>query len=553
MTATTPIPLADIYLRLSSEEAGRGESTSITNQRLIIRQYCDTHNIGIVREFIDDGYSGATFKRPGFASMMAHLASGGVNMVITKDLSRLGRDMMESSYYAERVFPDMGVRYIAIGDSFDSEETNLMAPFQFAMNDVYLRDTSRKIRQVLQSKRQRGEYCAAPPFGYMKNPLDKTRLVPNPDTAPIVQRIFRMAVAGATCHKIATVLTDECVVTPSRYKASVSQTYTDRGLAQVVDHWCHTTVKRILRNEVYLGKTQLGKTKKPSLKSNRKVTVPKDAWYQFDDTHQALVTQQDFDTAQRLLCVHAKNWRDGDGVRHSVFNGVAFCAHCGSAMCSAGTTYKGERFRYWFLYCNAPTRSGQRECEHRARIRYHDLVHIVTAELRRLLAMTNDERHAIVTEACRRTRAANVYTDQRTPADIEAKIASLQRAMSRLYTDNASGLIDETTFVSMLKTLSADLQTAETALREITKVRDTQDAVKGRYDKFFDLLDRYTNIDTLTQEIVHAFIDRIEVSEAILPDGYSVRTHHSIPVQQTIKIYYKFIGNMPMNAEHAQR
>ena len=167
------------YYRLSREEAQKSESTSITNQKKIVEAYCKQHGITILKYFVDDGWSGGNFERPGFQEMMRALESGKANVVITKDLSRLGRDMRESSYYAEQFFPENQIRYIAIADNFDSETENVMAPFQFAMNEVYLRDGSRKIKDVLRMKRQRGEYCACAPYGYMKHPQSKDVLVPN--------------------------------------------------------------------------------------------------------------------------------------------------------------------------------------------------------------------------------------------------------------------------------------------------------------------------------------------------------------------------------------
>ena len=150
------VQLADAYYRLSDEERKYGESASITNQRTIVREYCERHGIILVEEFVDDGFSGGNFERPGFQAMLEHLRTGKANMVITKDLSRLGRDMTESSHYAERYFPEHGIRYLAPGSNFDSQEDNLMAPLQFAMNDGYLRDTSRKVKQTLNTKRNNG-------------------------------------------------------------------------------------------------------------------------------------------------------------------------------------------------------------------------------------------------------------------------------------------------------------------------------------------------------------------------------------------------------------
>ena len=184
------------YLRLSDEDIKNGESSSITNQRRIINDYCKQNDITLINEFIDDGWSGGNFERPGFQKMMRELEKGRVNVVITKDLSRLGRDMRESSYYAEQFFPENMIRYIAISDNFDTEHDNVMAPFQFAMNEVYLRDGSRKVREVLKNKRENGLYCACPPYGYKKDDRNNNLLVPDENTAFVVKRIFESASKG---------------------------------------------------------------------------------------------------------------------------------------------------------------------------------------------------------------------------------------------------------------------------------------------------------------------------------------------------------------------
>ena len=225
------IKLADIYCRLSDEEKKHGnESESITNQRAIIRDYCEKHDIIIVKEFVDDGYSGGNFERPGFQAMLNHLSGGKVNMVITKDLSRLGRDMTESSYYAERFFPEHGIHYLAPGNDFDSMGDNLMAPFQFAMNDVYLRDTSRKVRQTLDMKRRKGKYAACPPYGYKKAERTTDQLVPDENTAPIVQQIFEWASSGLSTRTIANKLNEQCVIPPLKYRVECRDNFTPQEL-----------------------------------------------------------------------------------------------------------------------------------------------------------------------------------------------------------------------------------------------------------------------------------------------------------------------------------
>ena len=179
--------IAFLYLRLSRDEyKNLKESDSIANQRLQITDYCKKNNITIAGEFVDDGFSGGNFERPEFENMLSALDRGKANMVITKDLSRLGRDMNESSYYAEKYFPESHVRYIAINDNFDSNRENDMAPFIFLMNEMYLRDGSKKVKATLKNKRENGLYCACPPYGYKKETNNKNRLVPDPETAPVV-------------------------------------------------------------------------------------------------------------------------------------------------------------------------------------------------------------------------------------------------------------------------------------------------------------------------------------------------------------------------------
>ena len=214
------IQLADAYYRLSDEEKRYGnESESITNQRAIVRDYCEKRGIILVKEFADDGYSGGNFERPGFQAMLEHLATGKANMVVTKDLSRLGRDMTESSYYAERYFPEHDIHYLAPGNDFDSMGDNPMAPFQFAMNDVYLRDTSRKVKQTLDLKRKNGKYPACPPYGYKKAENTTDQLAPDENTAPVVKKIFAWAASGLSTRSISSRLNEEGVIPPLKYRA----------------------------------------------------------------------------------------------------------------------------------------------------------------------------------------------------------------------------------------------------------------------------------------------------------------------------------------------
>lgn len=543
----TNLKLADAYYRLSVEEANEGESSSIKNQRSIVRQYCEDHGITIVSEFVDDGYSGSNFDRPGFNAMLAHLNKGLANMVITKDLSRLGRDMTESSHYAETYFPEHGVHYLAISDNFDSDEINLMAPFQFAMNDVYLRDTSRKIKQVLNQKMNKGEYCACPPFGYMKDPKNGGKLIPDPMTAPIVQKIFALAESGKSAHAIANILSDEGCITPLKYRVLYRDRFSEKGAARAADRWNHTTVKRILKNQVYLGHTLLGKTKKASLKSKKKVNVPQEEWHITKNTHMPLVTQEQFDKAQYYMGMNTKSWRENKKCRSSIFNGITFCANCGCAMCSAGSVYKGEREKYWYLSCNNIPKRSKNHCEHGARIKYSDLLEIVKNDLNQLISLSDEDIKEITNEALKRSGQVNIYESaEANQKAIEKRLETIDKIVIKLYSDNAAGIISDDMLGKMVTEFSQEATNLKNQLAKIQNQQSAGNEIVDNYEKFFRLVKQYTHIDELTEEIVRTFIERIEIGKKELPEGYQL-AGKNVPYTQQIKIYYRFIGNIQEN------
>lgn len=540
---TDNLTLGFAYFRLSIEEANKGESSSITNQRMIVQNYCRQNGITLVREFADDGYSGGNFDRPGFQEMMRQLEQGKANTVITKDLSRLGRDMREASYYAEQFYPEHGIRYIAIADNFDTEHDNIMAPFQFAMNEVYLRDGSRKVKDVLKSKRESGQYCACPPYGYKKNPEDRHRLTPDEMTAPVVQRIFERAAAGDSSHKIAQELSAGGVVPPLKYRVLYRDDFSDEGAARASDMWNHTTVKRILKNPVYLGHTLLGRSRKVSVKSKKKVAVPRNAWAVTENTHPPLVSEALFERARQNLGRGTSDYRAYEQVRKSIFSGIAFCSRCGHALCSCGTVYKGEREKYWYLACIHQRQDLPEPCEG-VRVKYSDLVELVRQDLNSLLAMDDAQIAAIVREITGRIESPeNQKTKKLRREQSEARMATIDRIVTKLYTDNAEGRLDDERLrrmVSELEKESAGLKAELAALSVPSEAEETQ----RNFDRFFELARRCSHIETLDRDTLLTFVERIEVGPKIFPDGITKATHRNTPYRQRVGVTYKFIGNL---------
>lgn len=534
------------YLRLSDEDkkkVGTADSSSIENQRMLIQNYCRQHGITLVKEFVDDGWSGGNFDRPGFREMLHWLEQGKANLVITKDLSRLGRDMRESSYYSEQYFPEHGIRYIAIGDNFDSQQENMVAPFLFAMNEVYLRDVSRKVNSVLTYKRESGQYCACPPYGYRKSEEDRHRLAPDPETAPVVQRIFRQAAAGDSARKIALDLNEDGVIPPLKYRALYRDNFSDKGAARASDEWNYTTVKRILKNRVYLGHTLLGKTKKVSFKSKMKVPVPKDDWSVTEDTHPALVTEEVFDRANRNLGKGSRQYADYPRVRKSIFSGVAVCSECGHALCSCGTVYKGEREKYWYLSCTHQRKDIPKPCSG-VRVRYEDLVELVRRDLNGLLAMSDEDIQALTQRAVERLNDEAARRDRKAKLEkSQARLNVINKMVTKLYLDNAEGKLADDRLHAMVEELERESAALKATLEQLSEDRtvDTEE----NYRKFFALAKEYTEVKTLDWETVHRFVERIEVGPKVYTrEGTRKVTHRNIPFRQEIRIFYRFIGEV---------
>ncbi len=527
------------YARLSREEANANVSASIQNQCQYLHDYCQAHDILLLDIFSDDGYSGSNFDRPGFKRLISALEAGRANMVITKDLSRLGRDMRESSYYAEEYFPEHGIVYLGIGDNFNSSGCNPFAPLQFAVNEVMLRQTSQKIKMVLNNKKANGQYCAAPPYGYIKD-RSNSRLVPDELSAPIVQRIFNMAAEGKSTREICRILNNEGVFPPLKFKAAYRAEFSAKGMQRVSNTWQNTTVVRILKNEVYLGHTLLGKTVKPSIKSKKKLSQDVSKWSIHRNTHKALVSQELFDKAQRNLGYQRKHLDDNPRVRKSIFNGLIKCGECGGAMCSCGTVYKGEREKYWYLSCHYSNPS--KGCG-QTRIKYSDLCELVCQDLNALIDVSCDDIDGLIRQLAAQESQSDEYAPDNECHIAERRLTEIDATIRKLYMDNVSGRISDKTLGSLIPGLEKEAESLRALLASI-QVQAVEDIpLEERYRALFEVARQYKPIKALTREIVEAFIDKIEVYPKQLPEGYKAAMP-TVPSKQKVVIHYKFVGDL---------
>ncbi len=545
---TTPASASPLvaygYARLSREEATANLSASIGNQMQYLRDYCASSQIVLLDIFVDDGYSGSNFDRPGFKKLIAALESGKANMVITKDLSRLGRDMRESSYYAEEYFPEHGIVYLGLGDNFSSANSNPFAPLQFAVNEVMLRQTSQKIKMVLNNKKANGQYCCAAPYGYKKN-HETSRLLPDELSAPVVRRIFEMAASGCSTREICRTLNREGIFPPLKFKAQYRASFSSKGLQRVSDEWQNTTVVRILRNEVYLGHTLLNKTVKPSLKSKKKLAQKRSQWTVTRDTHPPLISLALFEKAQRNLGYHRKFMEEQPRVRKSIFSGLIRCGVCGGTMCSCGTTYKGEREKYWYLSCGY-SRSGK-GCG-QSRIRYHDLCELIRRDLNAVIDASEEDFDRLVQDAVK-TAAADLADDPSEGLEqSEKRLKEIDSTIRKLYTDFAAGRVSDRTLAALVPDLEKEAEGLRATVSTIRRQHIPEQPIRERYSRFFETARSFRHIETLTRETAEAFIERIEVFPR--QGGKTAKT--DAPISQKVVIRYKFIGALPLPQESAQ-
>ena len=319
---------AAVYLRVSKED-GNDVSASIHTQQMMLEAYCHDHGIPIFNIYADDGYSGLNYDRPAFNRMLSDIDEGKVNMVITKDLSRLGRDYLQTGYYTDIYFARKRVRYIAVNDGIDtSRDDNDIAPFKNILNDMYAKDLSRKVKSAKRQRAHKGYFISAqPPYGYMVNQADKNQLVVDEEAAEVVKEIYRLAMAGKTLVQISELLTKREIITPSAYKTHNGDTRFSR--LNKSTEWCYQTVRQILRDQVYVGDMVNHKYEVANYKTKERVPVPKEEHIVVKDTHEALVSRDDYERVQQIISQRHKPKKHH---YDNVFQNLTFCSECGHRM-----------------------------------------------------------------------------------------------------------------------------------------------------------------------------------------------------------------------------
>ena len=496
-----------LYCRLSQDDMLQGESNSITNQKAILSKFAADNGFHNTKFYVDDGVSGTTWERDGFKAMMADIEDGKVATVITKDLSRLGRDYLKTGELIELIFPDYDVRYIAINDGVDTfkSENELMA-FKNIFNDWYARDTSKKIRAVQKAKAQAGKPLAThPPYGYKKSDTDKSQWVVDEEAAAVVKRIFQLCIEGNGPTQIANILTADGVPTPTAYYRSKGMRVSYHNAK--TKRWGMATVVHILERMEYLGHTVNFKTYRKSYKNKKLYENPKEKWLIIENTHEPIISQHDFDLVQEIRSHKRRRQKSGTV---SPFAGMVYCADCGNTLYvgRAQTMTPNQEHMMCSTYAHDSD-----ECTAHY-IRTCVLTEIILGELNKLSQFVRDNEDEFVSRAMSNTATAQdgeIQTAKKALKQAEKRINELDDLFERLYEDNVSGKISDERFATMSARYEAEQSRLKADAAKLSETISRKEQKNNDVMSFVSIVKKYEEFTELTPEIMHELIDRIIV------------------------------------------
>lgn len=468
------------YIRLSYTDDKTVESNSVSNQRKLIDDFIAKHDdIEVVAEKVDDGYSGVLYDRPAFTKMMELIKQGKANCVIVKDLSRLGREYIETGRYLRRVFPAYGVRFIAINDNFDTlneKADELSVSIKNIMNEEYSHDISVKTRSALDIKRRNGDFVGAfTVYGYLKTGESHKSLVIDPFAANVVRDIFRKRMEGYSANSIATELNDRGILSPLAYKRSQGLPYAKGGYADREDcKWSATTVIRILQDEIYTGTMVQGKQKTPHFKLKELETKSPEEWVRVEGTHEAIIDKADFDLVQKLRRLDTRTAPHLEKVH--LFSGVLVCGCCGSRMTRKTNHYKGKEYHYY--YCPSGKKGG---CQSSSMIKESDLIECVQTSLKNHIDSIVTLNSFITSVSQERINRELVQEYTQYIQANERQLEQVESFKRKLYESLVNGLISKEEFLQYKQDYNAKADKIKASITSLNEKMN--DVLENRSDR----------------------------------------------------------------------
>lgn len=536
------LKLTALYERLSKDDELKGESNSISNQKKYLEDYAIKNGFQNIKHFTDDGFTGTNFNRPGFQEMITEVESGNIETIIVKDMSRFGRNYLQVGFYTEMMFPQKGVRFIAINNSIDSDNPmdNDFTPFLNIMNEWYAKDTSNKIKAVFNARMNEGLRCSGSiPYGYNRRPDDKQKLVVDPVASKIVKRIFDMAAIGTPISEIAKTLEYEKVLIPSAYTAEFHPEQNNNRLYNDPYRWRYGTISNIINRREYLGHTILKKTEAANFKLKTRKVISRDEQLIFENTHEPIVDEETWNHAQKYR-EKARSKRvnpSGTFTDGHLFSGMLFCADCGSRMIAAvGGT---NREKPYFSFRCGTYRSDTRKCSSHS-IGEKAIEKLVLSTIRRILRRVDIDENAFAEELKEQYEQKQRYIPDQERSDLmkcEKRLDEVDVLIKRLYENFVTGILPEKQYRSLMAQYDEEQCKLE---EQIESLKDRLDSLQSKpiqIERFIEVIRKYMNITELNHLVVHELIDKIIVHPSTVADGQRV---------QKVEIYFNFVGEVDL-------
>lgn len=526
-----------LYMRLSRDDESYGDSVSIETQRTILRKYAAENGLHVVDEYVDDGWSGTNFERPSFKRMMADVDAGKVNCIVTKDLSRFGREHVMMDYYLEFVFPEKQIRYIAVTENEDTERgLSDFVPFKNLFNEWFAKDTSRKVKAALHAKHARGERTFTyAPLGYKRDPEKKNALVIDEETKWIIEKIFDMAFHGAGAASIAHELIKEQVPTPgwlnyTRY-GTFANIYADAPEGKRYA-WTIKQVKSILKDETYIGNTVHYRQTNISYKNKKRVRKPQDEWSLVENTHEAIIAKDVFHQVQEQIANRRRKTKSGT---RQIFAGLVKCADCGWSMAYALKTQ--IKTPYGIYRCSNYGQGTGRCSPHY--IRYDVIYTYVLARVRYWAKQAEIDEDALLQSLLKTGDKEHLAASKKQAAELskaEKRKSEVDRLFAKMYEDWAAGRITEYNFNMLSQKYQSEQQELSEQIEALKSQLATQERSTADAEKWVKLIRQYTDPTELTAELLNTLIEKILIHEAVKhPDGTR---------EQEVEIFYRFVGKI---------
>lgn len=528
------IGITALYCRLSRDDGTESESNSIGNQKKLLSQKAKEMGLTDTKYYVDDGYTGTNFNRPGFQQLIDDIEIGLVSAVMVKDLSRLGRDYVSVGNYTDSYFPEHNVRFIAVNDAIDSDEgESEIAPFKNILNEMYARDISKKIRSSHRLRGSMGEPLSQPPYGYMKSSENKKKWIIDPEAATVVKSIFKMCLDGKGNETIARELQENEVLIPMAYWRSKGLNRGGKKTQTNPYKWCKTTIQKILSQQEYCGDIINFKTYSKSFKNKRRIENSKENWAVFKDVNEPIIDRETFETVQKFISKTKRRAPKKENGERSIFNGLIYCGDCHSKM-RYHTSTSNKEIHYFTCSDNKVDYRGK--CPGRHYVRADALEEVVKLELRRLVEMLEIDESYFAQLLLRKNDEEREKDKRFLELELQKAIArsgTVSQLYEKLYEDNVIGKVSDEWFVE----LSHKYEKERMDLK--AKIADTRYRIEelknnnSEYEKFISAIRRFMQMDNLTSPLLRELIDHIDIFETE-GTGKS-RT-------QRIVIYYRFIG-----------